>query len=155
MVFEKLSNENPDNSALLKQLYQTSKFQPEHPAYHAAAARLMQRAGNDPASVAEAHAVYIEYAKLAKPGPCFAPDLLLNLAARFAAMDYLQDAEKLAHYLIKKQPASTALPGVVLAVAKAHYRAGKMEKYRDYLKLIARLFPDTKEARVAADLLAN
>lgn len=152
-VFEKLSHEHPDNIALLKHLYQTSKFNPDHPAYHAAAASLMQRAGDDPASVADAHAIYNEYAKLAKPSPRFTPALLLNLAARFAAMDYLQDAEKLAHYLIKKQPANTALPGIVLAVAKAHYRAGKVEKYRDYLKLVARLFPDTKEARVAADLL--
>lgn len=155
MVFEKLSHQNPDDLALLKQLYQTSKFHPEHPAYHAASVRLMQRAGDDPASVAEAHAIYNEYAQLAKPGPRFTPALLLHLAARFAALDYLQDAEKLAHYLIKKQPGSQALPGVVLAVAKAHYRADKMEKYRDYLKLVARLFPDTKEARVAADLLTH
>lgn len=155
MIFEKLSQENPDKHELLKQLYQTSKFHPDHPAYHAAAARLMQRAGDDPASVAEAHEIYLEYAKLAKPGPRFTPDLLLKLAARFAATDYLQDAEKLAHYLLKKQPANNALPGVVLAVAKAYYRAGKTEKYHDYLKLIARLFPGTKEARVAADLLAS
>lgn len=155
MIFEKLSKENPNNHALLKQLYQTSKFHPEHPAYHAAAARLMESAGDDLASVTEAQEIYYEYAKLAKPGPRFTPGLLLHLATRFAASNYLQDAEKLTHYLIKKQPAHKALPGVVLALAKAHYRAGKTEKYHDYLKLIARLFPNTQEARVAAELLTN
>lgn len=155
MIFEKLSKEYPDNHALLRQLYQTSKFHPDHPVYHAAATRLMQWSGDDPSSAAEAHEIYIEYAKLAKPGPRFTPVLLLHLATRFAAANYLQDAEKLAHYLIKKQPANPALPGVVLAVAKAYYRAGKMQKYHDYLNLIARLFPDTQEARIAAALPAS
>jgi TolA-binding protein len=89
----------------------------------------------------------------ARPAPRLRPDLLANLAKRFADANYQDDAEKLAALLQRAAPAHQALPSVLLALARGYYRAQHREKFEATLAVLMRQFPGTEEAQAADGML--
>lgn len=152
-VFSALLDEYPDNRALLDKIYNIAKLRPDGDNYHRAAMRIFELKGEDAGTAERIYGVYQEYLKLAKPQPRLTAESVATLAMRFARNGHAAEAEKLTAYLMRKQPQNPTLPALLFWVAKAHFRAGNPEKYQSYLHMVGRLYPDAKEASIAADLL--
>ena len=148
-VFEKLLETRPEDPRLVRQAYLAARFDPAAETFHRAAHRLLSLPAMDTAI----HADYLDYQRVAKPGPKLEPDLLARLAMRFAAIGRMEDAEKLARELWFGTPRHRELPAVLLVLARGYHRQGQRDKFASTLERLLRLFPEAPEAGIARTLL--
>ena len=107
----------------------------------------------DAATSNQTHTVFQEYLNSAKPAPRLGQDLIAKLAKRFAGSSHCDDAEKLAGLLQRLAPQHIELPGVMLALARGHYREQRKEKFEATLQALINKYPQSVEAGMAADML--
>jgi TolA-binding protein len=99
------------------------------------------------------HTVFQEYLNCAKPSPRLGHDLIAKLAKRFAGSSHCDDAERLAGLLQRMAPHHAELPGVLLALARGHYREQRKDKFQTTLQSLISNYPQSPEAEVAAGML--
>lgn len=143
---ELLLNE-PNNINVIKLLYNLEKTQPETDQYHVFAHQLIKLALDQKGQETLIHNIYAEYSKIAKPSAKFTPDLLYSLAAIFSNKKYLEDAEKICHYLLKHDDNSGKQSELLLILVNALKKEHKQDDYQHYRNILLESFPDSRQAR--------
>jgi membrane associated rhomboid family serine protease len=145
-TYTDLVRDFPDDLAIKLQLFNILKLTPEDPEFHNLALLLLKLPGADRNSAKILHDVFIEYAGKAKPKPQFNPELLMTLALRFAAHEYLEDAEKLVNYLLQaKRDFARNAEG--LAALVKYYQGKDRTKVDHYRALLLQTYPHSMQAQ--------
>lgn len=152
-VFKELQEKHPDDANLTRLIFRAAKTDPSSEDYHRAALKLLASTEMDTATSNHTHAVFQEYLNCAKPSPRLGQDLIAKLAKRFAGSSHCDDAEKLAGLLQRTAPQHIALPGVLLALARGHYREQRKDKFEATLQALISKYPQSVEAEAAAGML--
>jgi membrane associated rhomboid family serine protease len=152
-IFKSLQAQHPAEMKLKWLIYRAAKSEPASDDYHRAVLALLASSASDAETEEKIHQLFLEYLDTARPAPRLRPDLLADLAKRFANANYQEDAEKLAGLLQRGTPNHRALPSVLLALARGYYRAQRREKFEATLASLMREFPHTEEAQAAVNML--
>lgn len=152
-VFKELQEHHPNDSNLTRLIFRAAKADPSSEDFHRAALKLLTATETDAETSKNTHTIFQEYLNSAKPVPRLGQDLIAKLAKRFAGSGYCEDAEKLAGLLQRVAPQHIALPGVLLALARGHYREERKQKFEETLKLLISKYPQSVEAETAASML--
>ncbi len=152
-VFKALLVKHPNNLDLIRLCYRTAKHDSGSADYHAAALRMLALPARDEQSLQQTHQIFHEYLAAAKPAPKLGHDLLAQLAQRFADGGQFEDAEKLAALLQRNAPQHAQIPAVLLALARAHFRAQRIEQFQSVLTQLINTFPSSSQAASAQDML--
>jgi hypothetical protein len=152
-VFKQLQERHPHDANLTRLVFRSAKFDPAGEDYHRAALKLMALPGTDAETSNHVHAAFQEYLNCARPSPRLGPDLIAKLAKRFAGSGHCEDAEKLAELLQRIAPQHLELPGVLLALARGHYREQRRDRFEALLQSLIERFPQSIEAETAAGML--
>jgi membrane associated rhomboid family serine protease len=152
-IFKPLQAKHPTDIKLKWLVYRAAKGEPASEDYHRAAIALFSSRTRSADSDEKIHQLFHEYLDMARPAPRLRPDLLADLAKRFADANYQEDAEKLSALLQRAAPDHRALPAVLLALARGYYRAQRKEKFEATLGILMHQFPDTEEAQAADGML--
>lgn len=152
-VFKELQEHHPDDTNLTRLIFRAAKANPASEDFHLAALKLLSSAEMDAATSNSTHTIFQEYLNSAKPAPRLGQDLMARLAKRFAGSGHCDDAEKLAGLLQRVAPQHNALPGVLLALARGHYREERKEKFEATLQALISKYPQSIEAENAASML--
>ncbi len=148
-ILNELLINQPNNIDVVKQLYFLEKIHPDTDQYHVFAHQLIKLAGEKSGYEKLIHRVYTEYSKIAKPSAKFTPDLLYYLATLFSNNHYLDDAEKICHYLLKHDGNTDKQPELLLSLINGLRKSNRTEQYVKYKDLLVKDFPDSKQARIA------
>lgn len=141
MIFSRLYKQYPENNVLLKHLFDIEKAQPASEPYHRYAGLLLALPMKDAQTVKLQNEVFRDYVTRAKPGPKLNPDILLSLAMKFAAGNYMEEAEKITGFFLKKQLNIKGLSEILLLMVK-RYKESNPKKANDYLAVLASLDPE-------------
>lgn len=152
-VFKALQEQHPHDTNLTRLIFRAAQADPSSEDYHRAALKLLALTDLDSATSSQTHTVFQEYLNRAKPAPRLGQDLIAKLAKRFAGSSHCDDAEKLAGLLQRLAPQHIELPGVMLALARGHYREQRKEKFEAALQALINKYPQSVEAGMAADML--
>lgn len=152
-VFKELQEHHPDDTNLTRLIFRAAKAEPAGEDFHRAALKLLTSREIDSAASNSTHAIFQEYLSCAKPSPRLGQDLIAKLAKCFAGSSHCDDAEKLAGLLQRTAPQHIELPGILLALARGHYRDQRKEKYEAALQSLISKYPQSIEAETAASML--
>ncbi|MFZ2163036.1 MAG: rhomboid family intramembrane serine protease [Sideroxyarcus sp.] len=152
-VFKALEEHHPNDTNLTRLVFRAAKANPSSEDFHRAALKLLMSTEMDAAASNSTHAVFQEYLGSAKPSPRLGQDLIAKLAKRFAGSNHCDDAEKLAGLLQRMAPQHAALPGVMLALARGHYREQRKDKFEATAQALISKYPQSIEAETAAGML--
>ena len=145
-IFEQLKQRYPDDVRIQQQLFNISKYNPASEDYHQYACKLLMLPGTDLATMKVIYETYQHYAAKAKPRPRWTPELLANIAIKFAAGGKLEDAEKIANILVKAMQDYEKNAEVLSALVK-YYKNVDDDKSIQYKNTLLDLYPDSIEAK--------
>ena len=145
-IFEKLRVDYPNDMPVKLQLFNLLKFSPEDPEFHRLALQLLAIPGADRSTVKIVHDIFIDYSSKAKPRPQLNPDILLNLVIRFAANDYLADAEKIMTYLMHAKRDLARNAEGLSALCK-YYSGKDKTKAAHFRTLLMQAYPNSVQAQ--------
>ena len=148
-IFVELAEEYPQERDILLQLYNVAKLKSETETIHATAAAIFNLSGSDQAAVKILHDIFIDYVELVQPNVRLKPDQMMSLALRFAAHDYLEDAEKIILHLTTRATEFARNPEGLMALATHYRRINNTTKADKFLSLLMQCYPDSLEARHA------
>jgi len=148
-IFSQLAEQYPNNRELMIQLYNVAKLNPENEAIHTTANALLNLPGSDQATVKFLHDIFIDYVELVQPGVRLKPDQMMSLALRFAAHNYLEDAEKIVLHLTTRAAGYARNAEGLMALATHYRRANNQQKAEKFLSLLIQCYPDSLEAQHA------
>jgi len=146
-IFDELAAEQPDNVNLMTQRYNVAKLNPKSDEIHEAARRILTLPGADPATVKLQHDTFVDYVRRVQPNVRLNPEQMMNLALRFAARGFLEDAEKIIVHLTNRLGDFRRNPEGLMALATHFRRADNRQKAEHYLRLLRQRYPDSPEAR--------
>jgi len=152
-VFKALEEQHPNDANLTRLVFRAAKANPSSEDFHRSALKLLASTAMDTATSNHMHAVFQDYLNSAKPSPRLGHDLIARLAKRFAGSNHCEDAEKLAGLLQRMAPQHAALPGVMLALARGHYREQRKDKFEATVQALINKYPQSAEAEAAAGML--
>jgi len=147
-IFRELAAAQPDNVNLMIQRYNVAKLQPEDDEIHEAARRLLTLPPADPATVKLQHDTFVDYVRRVQPRVRLSPEEMMNLALRFAARGYLDEAEKIIVHLSRRLSDFRRIPEGLVALVTHFRRANQQQKAEHYLQLLRQKYPDSPEARL-------
>ena len=101
---------------------------------------------HDRSTVKIVHDIFIDYSSKAKPRPQLNPDILLNLVIRFAANDYLADAEKIMTYLMHAKRDLARNAEGLSALCK-YYSGKDKTKAAHFRTLLMQAYPNSVQAQ--------
>jgi membrane associated rhomboid family serine protease len=145
-ILDSLERKYPDDVVIQQNQFTIAKYNPASEDYHRYAKKLMMLQGTDPATIKAIHDTYQHYAKRARPKPRWTPELLANIAIRFAAGGRLNDAEKIANTLVKAMKEFEKNAEVLSALTK-YYKDVDDQKTVLYKNMLLELYPDSIEAK--------
>lgn len=148
-IFTSLAEEQPDNVDILLQLYKVAKLNPQHDEIHTAAGKIFDLPGSDDATVKILHNIFIDYVELVQPNVKIKPEQMISLALRFAANNYLEDAEKIVIHLTTRATEYERNAEGLMALATHYKRTNNQQKADKYLSLLLQCYPDSHEAQHA------
>lgn len=148
-IFVSLAEEQPDNIEIMLQLYNVAKLNPQSEAIHSAANKILDLPGSDKATVKILHNVFIDYVELMQPNVRLRPEQMMSLALRFAANNYLEDAEKIVLHLTTRATEYERNAEGLMALATHYKRINNPQKADKYLSLLLQCYPDSNEAQHA------
>jgi len=152
-IFKTLEEHHPHDANLTRLVFRAAKANPSSEDFHRTALKLLASAEMDAATSNHTHSVFQEYLGSAKPSPRLGLDLIAKLAKRFAVSNHCDDAEKLAGLLQRMSPQHIELPGVMLALARGHYREQRKDKFEAAVQTLISKYPQSIEAEAAANML--
>lgn len=145
-TFEALLRDYPHDLAVKQQLFNLYKLSPDSAEFHNLALQLLTQPGADRGTTRNVHDVFVEYAGRAKPRPQLTPDIMVTLALRFAANDFLADAEKIMNYLLHAKREFARNAEGLSALVKYHNGKDKV-KAEHYKQLLLQNYPHSAEAQ--------
>jgi membrane associated rhomboid family serine protease len=148
-VFEALVDRDPRDKDALQYLYSVVKRRPDSVEYHRVAGQILRLEDTDPGTQAFVHSTFLEYSRDAVPAVQTSLVDLLHIGVRFARAGYLEEAERILLFLLKR---ARTLPGVaegVLVLAEAFRGCGNTHKWANCLRLVSAHYPESDAARVA------
>ncbi len=145
-IFQQLHQLYPQNMDVTQKLFTIEQYNPASEQYHAYAHKLLNQPGSDSNTVKSIHHTFTQYASRAKPKPRWTPEMLISLVTRFAANNYLDEAEKLINYLIKAKQDFTHNAEGLSALVK-YYNGKNKDKSVHYKNLLIDLYPDSPQAK--------
>ena len=148
-IFSDLAEAHPHNRELMIQLYKVAKLNPEDAAIHTTANAILNLPGSDPTTVKILHDIFIDYVELVQPNVRLKPDQMMSLALRFAAQNYLDDAEKIVLYLTTRAASYPRNAEGLMALATHYRRTNNRQKAEKFLSLLVQCYPDSLEAQHA------
>jgi membrane associated rhomboid family serine protease len=148
-IFSELAEENPNNMDLMVQLYNVAKLNPQNEAIHAAANAILNLPGSNQTTVKILHDIFVDYVELVQPNVRLKPDQMMSLALRFAAHNYLEDAEKIVLHLTTRATEYARNPEGLMALATHYRRTNNRQKAEKFLSLLIQCYPDSMEAQHA------
>jgi membrane associated rhomboid family serine protease len=148
-IFSELAKEYPNNMELKLQLYNVAKLNPQNEAIHTTANAIFNLPGSDQATVKTLHDIFIDYVELVQPNVRLKPDQMMSLALRFAAHNYLEDAEKIVLHLTTRTTEYARNPEGLMALATHYRRTNNQLKAEKFLSLLIQCYPDSQEAQHA------
>ena len=148
-IFTQLAEDQPNNIDIMLQLYNVAKLNPQNEAIHFTANRVLNLPGSDKATVNILHKTFIDYVELVQPNVKLRPEQMLSLALRFAANNYLEDAEKLVLHLTTRATEYERNAEGLMALATHYRRTNNTQKADKYLSLLLQCYPDSLEAQHA------
>jgi membrane associated rhomboid family serine protease len=148
-IFMTLADEQPDNVDIMLQLYNVAKLSPQSEAVHSAANKILNLPGSDKATVKILHNIFIDYVELVQPNVRLRPEQMMSLALRFAANNYLEDAEKIVLHLTTRATEYERNAEGLMALATHYKRINNTQKADKYLSLLLQCYPDSHEAQHA------
>jgi membrane associated rhomboid family serine protease len=144
-LLEQVLTLSPDNRDALTHLFNIHKLNPESPAFHDAAKRLLgvllRHGGNHQAALA----CYETYTRRTRR-PKLSIPLYLQIAGIMTLAGKTDEAEKIVLAVLKKQPQFPGLPSILVKLAQAFYKNGRTDRSRRYQQLVCKQFPHSAEA---------
>lgn len=148
-IFTKLAEEQPDNIEIMVQLFNVAKLTSKSETIHSAANAILNVSDPDKKTVNILHNVFIDYVELVQPNVKLRPEQMLSLALRFAANNYLEDAEKIVLHLTTRATEYERNAEGLMALATHYKRTNNPQKADKYLSLLLQCYPDSSEANHA------
>lgn len=148
-LFLELAEGYPNNRDVMIQLYNVAKLNPENKTIHTTAKAILNLAGSDQATVKTLHDIFIDYVELVQPNVRLKPDQMMSLALRFAAHNYMEDAEKIILHLTTRNTEYGRNPEGLMALATHYRRTNNQPKAEKFLSLLIQCYPDSLEAQYA------
>ncbi len=148
-IFSDLAQAYPHNRELMIQLYNVAKLNPEDTSVHTTANAILSLPGSDQATVKILHDIFIDYVELVQPNVRLKPDQMMSLALRFAAHNYLDDAEKIVLHLTTRAAGYSRNAEGLMALATHYRRTNNRPKAEKFLSLLVQCYPDSLEAQHA------
>ncbi len=149
-----LLEEQPDNLDLMLKLYNVVKANPNDEDIHRCARCILQHPAADRATVKTQHEIFIDYVTRVQPNVRLGPEVMLSLALKFAANDYLEDAEKIVIHLTTRMSDFERNAEGLMALATHYRRKNNPAKARKYLAMLLECYPDSDEAKNARQAFA-
>ena len=144
--FLALEKQYPDDIKIQQQLFTIAKYNPASEDYHHYAYKILMMPGTDSKTIKAIFETYQHYAAKAKPKPRWTPELLANIAIKFAAGGKLGDAEKIANILVKAMKDFEKNAEVLSALVK-YYKNVDADKSVLYRNTLLDLYPESAEAK--------
>jgi membrane associated rhomboid family serine protease len=145
-IFTELAEQQPDNVDLMVQRYNVAKLNPAGESIHECANRILNLPGTDTATVRMLHGIFIDYVTRVQPNVRLKPDQMMSLALRFAANNYLEEAEKIVLYLTTRQTDFRRNPEGLMALTTYYRRNNQRQKADKYLHMLLQCYPESEEA---------
>jgi len=149
-ILNELLINQPNDINVIKQLYNLEKVHPDTNQYHVFTHHLIKLACEKSGEEKLIHSVYKEYSEIAQPSAKFTTELLYKLAMVFSNNNYLDDAGKICHYLLKHDNNIDRQPELLLSLINALKKVHLTEQSHQYKNLLLKDFPDSKQARIAS-----
>jgi membrane associated rhomboid family serine protease len=145
-IFSELAEQQPDNIDLMVQQYNVAKLNPAGDAIHECANRILNLPGADTITVKLLHDIFVDYVTRVQPNVRLKPDQMMSLALRFAANNYLAEAENIVLYLTTRQADFRRNPEGLMALATYFRRNNNKQKADRYLRMLLQIYPESEEA---------
>lgn len=136
---------------VLSQYFNLAQLKPAGEDFHRAAALIFALSDTDAASAALVHESFSTYLQKAKPSVQLTAEQVARLALRFGRDGHSADATRLARILLRRAPEHAELPRVLLAAVHALRRKGEKEGAEELARELRERFPQSAEARMAAE----
>jgi len=155
--FRALLRRHPGHREALAKLYTVARYQPDSAEFHQLAHRIFALPENDPATLRFKRETFRDYVTTAKPRTRFDPAQFLELANRFAAGGYPEDAATMVNSVLKQERGRVpaGLARTLMLLARGLARKGESDRARRYMQTLVERFPDSDEAWDARELLVK
>ncbi|MES9939289.1 MAG: rhomboid family intramembrane serine protease [Candidatus Thiodiazotropha sp. 6PLUC2] len=135
-LLRRLYREATSNSEFLSLYYQCSRALPESEDFHRAARAIFSLDDRDSKSVDLIRATYIDYVRLAQPGPRFTENILYRLAELFVDRKWCDEVDGIMSLMHKKRAACLFASNLPYRYAKLLDEQGRTVDGTEYLKSI-------------------
>ncbi len=152
-LLEKLSELAPLNDEVKRASYTVWKYDPKHEFFHATAAELLDRPGNDDETNDEVATLFDDYMAVTQGQPNLPDKMFLRLSRRFSGMSRLVDAALIVNLFLQRDKMHEDLPTSMLALSQAYLLADKPNKAFDYSERLLELFPTSTERSAARRII--
>ena len=136
---------------VLSRYFNLAQLKPAGEDFHRAAALIFALNGTDEATAALVHESFSSYLQKAKPSVRLTDEQVARLALRFGRDGHGADAARLARILVSRAPKHAELPRVLLAAVFALRNKGEKEGAEKLARELLERFPQSTEARMAAE----
>jgi len=147
-ILRAVLKKDPQNVSAMKHLFDIYKTNPQDPAFHGIAKRLLVRSSRENALhgfAAEIYGVYVDHVRQ----PKLAPELYAKLCAILSAHDQPERAEKIVVGLLGKIPDYPGIPTLLLKLSRGYLKKGNGKKQQQIIRLLEKRFPESPEAAIA------
>ncbi len=144
----KLCRKTPSNLSLARRCFEVGQFIPFDRHYHQAAEHYFSLALQQGANGADLHTDYMKYTTTTQGRIDLPVDLLLRLAAGFAANGHENSAVFLIKRAMGRQPESPDLPEAILALVSFYLDRGQVRKAKLYVDHVNAYFLDHELTRL-------
>lgn len=144
--------EQPENDVILKHLFTIDRQTPGAPQFHHTTQQLLDSLCQRPETYSDAHKIYLEYIKAARPAKLGAA-IYLQLCRVFCDIGKLDDSQRIISVLVKKRPNLKELPSLLLKLAGAHAKKGNRKSRQACLSYVCKRYPMSPEAQIAMQQL--
>ncbi|MBE0582724.1 MAG: rhomboid family intramembrane serine protease [Desulfofustis sp.] len=152
MDFLQVLNVEPGNLQAIRKLYVIDKSSPESEEFHESTKRLLDKLKTTaPEGYLE---TYEDYAATSKH-PRLTLDMLEQLSFLYLSRKHYLKAAPVISALLKKNPASSNLPGYLLKLADGLMEHHKVKPAHSCYQVLAKRFPATSEGRAAQGKLSR
>ncbi|MFO7559771.1 MAG: rhomboid family intramembrane serine protease [Desulfobacterales bacterium] len=143
---------DPENKDALAHLFNIEKVNPENPAFHLSAGRLLQRYSLRREDHKKAYEIYKEYTGLTQR-PRLTPETYVRLGSAFSRLGHTRVSEKIFNMLLKKKPDQPGIPAGLLKLATASKKKTGADHWKKFLEVICAKYPNSAEAGIAKNML--
>jgi len=140
-----------DDAHVLSRYFNLAQMKPAGEDFHRAAALIFALNDTDEATAALVHESFLTYLQKAKPSVQLTDEQVARLALRFGRDGHSADAARLARILLARAPKHTELPRVLLGSVYALRKKGETEGAEKLARELIERFPQSTEARMAAE----